>query len=191
MKNFYDILGVEPDASDEEMKRMYHKLSKKYHPDANLSDPDLRQWSEARMKELNEAYDTLSDPAKRARYSLEQGYSTGPMPSSPFTGWSAQSVQQWKVSFVWRSAAINAGIFALFGLMRGGLPAAAGGAALGAVIGAMIANIRISKLPAEVSTGALVGMFLGALVIKISLVGLLMGGLLGALAGWYYRQNSQ
>jgi|GEM_PF-2539917 len=189
MKNFYDILGVEPDASDEEIKRMYHKLSKKYHPDANLSDPDLRKWADARMKELNEAYDTLRDPQKRARYNLEQGHQTVSQSSTPFTGWSAKAMQEWKTSFVWRSAAINAVIFALFGVMRLGLPGALGGAAMGAVIGAIIANIRISSLPAEVSTGALVGMFLGALLVKISLVGLLLGGLLGAVAGWYYRQS--
>ena len=78
MKDFYNILGVDPQASNDEIKRMYHKLSKKYHPDANITDPDLRKWSEDRMKELNEAYDTLKDPLKRAMYDRQRGYAHRP-----------------------------------------------------------------------------------------------------------------
>lgn len=62
-KDYYDILGVSKDASDDEIKHAYRKLSKKWHPDINKA-PD----AEAKFKEINEAYETLSDPQKRANY---------------------------------------------------------------------------------------------------------------------------
>lgn len=61
MKNYYEILGLAKSASQEEIKKAYRSLSKQYHPDVN---PD----GEARFKEIAEAYETLSDPAKRAQY---------------------------------------------------------------------------------------------------------------------------
>ncbi|GAD15896.1 molecular chaperone DnaJ [Lentilactobacillus otakiensis] len=62
-KDYYDILGVSKDASDDEIKHAYRKLSKKWHPDINKA-PN----AEAKFKEINEAYETLSDPQKRANY---------------------------------------------------------------------------------------------------------------------------
>ena len=62
-KDYYDILGVSRDASDDDIKHAYRKLSKKWHPDINKA-PD----AEAKFKEINEAYETLSDPQKRANY---------------------------------------------------------------------------------------------------------------------------
>lgn len=62
-KDYYDILGVSKDASDDDIKHAYRKLSKKWHPDINKA-PD----AEAKFKEINEAYETLSDPQKRANY---------------------------------------------------------------------------------------------------------------------------
>lgn len=62
-KDYYDILGVSKDASDDEIKHAYRKLSKKWHPDINKA-PD----AEEKFKEINEAYETLSDPQKRANY---------------------------------------------------------------------------------------------------------------------------
>lgn len=62
-KDYYSILGVSKDASDDEIKHAYRKLSKKWHPDINKA-PD----AEAKFKEINEAYETLSDPQKRANY---------------------------------------------------------------------------------------------------------------------------
>ena len=62
-KDYYDILGVSKDANDDEIKHAYRKLSKKWHPDINKA-PD----AEAKFKEINEAYETLSDPQKRANY---------------------------------------------------------------------------------------------------------------------------
>ena len=60
----YKVLGVSPDASDEDIKRAYRKLAKKYHPDLNPGDTEAEQ----KFKEVNEAYEVLSDKDKRARY---------------------------------------------------------------------------------------------------------------------------
>jgi curved DNA-binding protein CbpA len=186
MKDFYDILGVPPDASADEIRRMYHKLSKKYHPDANAADPDLRQWADARMKELNEAYDTLKEPDRRARYNLVQGYSR-PHPEnesadSHAPGW-GKTVAQWRESYIWRSAGVNAAIFGLFGLTRG-VQGAISGAIMGAMFGAMMANVRLMGLPPAVTNGMIAGMLMGALL-RLSIPGIIGGGLLGGLIGWW------
>jgi curved DNA-binding protein len=62
-KDYYKIMGVEPDASAEEIKRAYRKLARKYHPDVS-DEPD----AEDRFKEIGEAYEVLKDPAKREQY---------------------------------------------------------------------------------------------------------------------------
>ncbi len=63
-KDYYAILGVSPDASEEEIKRAFRRLALKYHPDRNPGD----KTAEEKFKEINEAYQVLSDPEKRARY---------------------------------------------------------------------------------------------------------------------------
>lgn len=62
-KDYYQVLGVEKTADEKVIKQAYRRLAKKYHPDAN---PDKN--AEARFKEINEAYEVLSDPEKRSRY---------------------------------------------------------------------------------------------------------------------------
>ena len=63
-RDYYEVLGVSKSASDEEIKKAYRKLAKKYHPDMN---PDSKE-AEAKFKEANEAYEVLSNPEKRAKY---------------------------------------------------------------------------------------------------------------------------
>lgn len=68
-KNYYEILGLEKDATQEQIKKAYRDLAKKYHPDryADLAS-DLRDQAEQRFKEINEAFSVLSDTQKRAEY---------------------------------------------------------------------------------------------------------------------------
>lgn len=63
-RDYYEILGVSKNASDDEIKKAYRKLAIKYHPDKNPGD----KTAEAKFKEINEAHDVLSDKQKRARY---------------------------------------------------------------------------------------------------------------------------
>ena len=57
-KNPYDVLGVSPSASDDEIKKAYRDLTRKYHPDANVDNP-LADLAEEKFKEVQEAYDTI------------------------------------------------------------------------------------------------------------------------------------
>ena len=64
-RDYYEVLGVSRTATDEELKKAYRKLAKKYHPDAN---PNNKEEAERKFKEVNEAYETLSDKQKRKLY---------------------------------------------------------------------------------------------------------------------------
>jgi DnaJ-class molecular chaperone len=63
-KDYYKILGIAKSASPDDVKKAFRKLARKYHPDVNPGD----KTAEARFKEINEAYEVLSDPEKRRRY---------------------------------------------------------------------------------------------------------------------------
>jgi len=63
-KNYYDILGIKRDATDKDIKQAYRKLARMHHPDVNPGNKS----AEARFKEINLAYEVLSDPEKRKKY---------------------------------------------------------------------------------------------------------------------------
>src|SRR5919112_1111333 len=63
-KDYYKMLGVERNASEDDIRKAYRKLAMKYHPDRNPNDKE----AEERFKEINEAYQVLSDAKKRAHY---------------------------------------------------------------------------------------------------------------------------
>ena len=78
-RDYYEVLGVSKGASEDEIKKAYRQLAKKYHPDMNPGDKN----AEAKFKEASEAYAVLSDPEKRKQYdqfghaAFEQGAGGG------------------------------------------------------------------------------------------------------------------
>ena len=77
--DYYKVLGVEKKASQDEIKKAYRKLARRYHPDRNPDDPK----AEERFKEISEAYDVLGDPDKRKKYDRGGSVFTG---ANPFGG---------------------------------------------------------------------------------------------------------
>ena len=63
-RDYYEVLGIQKGASEDEIKKAYKKLARKYHPDMNPGDKE----AEEKFKEVNEANEVLSDPEKKARY---------------------------------------------------------------------------------------------------------------------------
>ncbi|MDO4967218.1 MAG: DnaJ C-terminal domain-containing protein [Candidatus Saccharibacteria bacterium] len=81
-RDYYEVLGVSKNASDDEIKKAYRKLALKYHPDRNPGDKE----AEAKFKEATEAHEVLSDKQKRARYDQfgHAGVNTGAGGGNPF-----------------------------------------------------------------------------------------------------------
>lgn len=73
MKNPYDVLGVSQDASDEEIKKAYRKLSRMYHPDANVNNPNKEQ-AEEKFKEVQQAYDAIMNKNAGNGYGFHSSY---------------------------------------------------------------------------------------------------------------------
>ncbi len=80
-KNYYDVLGVDKSATPDQIKSAYRKLAKQYHPDLNKDNPDAAE----KFKEVNEAYECLSDSTKRANYD-QFGSAEGVNPNDFFGG---------------------------------------------------------------------------------------------------------
>ncbi|RLA17167.1 MAG: J domain-containing protein, partial [Gammaproteobacteria bacterium] len=83
-QDYYSVMGVDRDASQDEIKRAYKKLARKYHPDVS-KDPD----AEARFKEVGEAYQVLKDPEKRAAYDQVGANRQAGEDFTPPPGWDA------------------------------------------------------------------------------------------------------
>ncbi len=86
-RDYYDVLGVAKTATDDELKKAYRKLARKYHPDLNKDNPEAAE----KFKECNEAYSVLSDKQKRAAYdqyghAAFQNGGTGGAGGNPFGG---------------------------------------------------------------------------------------------------------
>ncbi len=84
-KDYYQILGIPRNASEDEIKKAYRKLAMQYHPDRNLGE---EKWANDKFKEINEAFSVLGDPEKRKRYDqfgTAEGINIGDIFSSPFT----------------------------------------------------------------------------------------------------------
>lgn len=103
MTDPYKVLGVSRDATDEEIKKAYHELVKKYHPD-NYTDNPLADLVEEKMKEINEAYDTIQKQRSSGGKS-GQGYSSG----GGYTGYDDYSSSQTKSDFYRIREIINSG----------------------------------------------------------------------------------
>lgn len=80
-KDYYKVLGISSSASESEIKKAFYQLAKKYHPDVNKG-------SDTKFKEINEAYDILSDSIKKKDYDDARKYGTGSQASGPSQGYS-------------------------------------------------------------------------------------------------------
>ena len=101
MTDPYIVLGVKPDASDEEIKRAYRELARKYHPDNYQNNP-LADLAEEKMKEINEAYDTAGPSSSSAALPARMPSGTsspGPSPTAR-AGWTRPpSISRWPATW--------------------------------------------------------------------------------------------
>lgn len=124
MKDFYYILGLQPTASAEDIKKAYRKLSQKFHPDKNGGDAFFAE----RFQEVKEAYETLIEPAKRTIYDHERTGGFSAKTASRASG-TAPFIEYFKasktsfatgdtVTFYWRTANASKVVIKPFGQVQ-------------------------------------------------------------------------
>ena len=107
VQTYYEILGVAPDATPDEIRAAYRRLAKQYHPDVN-SDPDAGE----RFIAVQQAYETLSDPEARARYDLALRGGMSPGPHDAFrhrAAGGAGGQTMWTRGYTWKAEAPRSG----------------------------------------------------------------------------------
>ena len=83
-RDYYETLGIERTASDDEIKKAFRKLARQHHPDLHAS-PEHKKTAEEKFKEINEAYEVISDQGKRRQYDTF-GHAGGPQGAEGFGG---------------------------------------------------------------------------------------------------------
>lgn len=146
--DYYQVLGVSRDATDEEIKKAYRSLARKYHPDLN---PDDKKQAEAKFKEVQEAYDVLGEPDKRAQYDrFGKAFGQGGFPpggGGPFGGGGGFGPGQGG----WFNTDQTGGTYHfdlndILGGMGGGQPRSSGSAGFGTDTGGGIFDEILSKV---------------------------------------------
>src|SRR6185295_18612475 len=110
-KDYYEILGVKRDATEDQIRQAYRKLARKHHPDLNPSD----KAAEEKFKEINEANEVLSDPEKRKRYDqLGADWRNG-AEFTPPPGWGRVNVDYEDLGSIFSGGGFSDFFEALFG----------------------------------------------------------------------------
>jgi curved DNA-binding protein len=123
-RDYYEVLGVAKTATEDEIKSAYRKLARKYHPDVNPGDKS----AEEKFKELNEAYEVLSDADKRKRYDqLGQNWKAGE-DFRPPPGWEGANVEFGDFGDLFGKGRAQGGFSDFFESLFGGGQGARGGA---------------------------------------------------------------
>ncbi len=113
-KNYYELLGIDKSASQEEIKRAFRRMARKYHPDVNPND----KTAEEKFKEMNEAYEVLNDPKKREMYDR-----FGTVNGSGYTPYQGAQASPNGATHVWSSSGPeNFDVNEIFGRRGGGTP---------------------------------------------------------------------
>src|SRR5213595_1570212 len=123
-RDYYKILGVERTASDEEIRKAFRKLARQYHPDVAKD----KKTAEEKFKEINEAYEVLSDPEKRKRYDqLGENWKAG-ADFTPPPGWEGMRVEYGDIGDIFGGNRGAGGFSDFFESMFGGRRSARTGA---------------------------------------------------------------